>query len=66
MILKEYLENLNHLAKENPKSLKMKVVFSIDDEGNAFKNVLFSPSMGCHNGNDFDNSSTKKNAVCIN
>ncbi len=75
MKLKEYLENLNELIKENPDALNYTVVAASDDEGNSFIEVVFAPSLGnFKNGefNDGDDGSEETeeefilNAVCIN
>ena len=43
MKFKEYLTELNEMAKEYPESLKMKIIYSNDDEGNAFQEVISMP-----------------------
>lgn len=63
MTLKEYSQQLSKLAKKHPDA---KVVYAIDDEGNAFSEVTFSPTPGSFDGHDFDDSSNKINSVCIN
>lgn len=45
MKLKQYLEQLNKLAKENPESLEMEVFTSRDDEGNGYNAVYYSPAV---------------------
>ena len=45
MTLKEYIEKLQNLAKEYPTSLNMEVVYSADDEGNAYRKIMFEPSL---------------------
>ena len=75
MKLREYIENLNEFAKENPETLDMVVVYAKDSEGNGFESIHCTPSKGCFNQseNDFvdvenyeelDENDT--NAVCIN
>lgn len=75
MKLKEYIENLNEFVKENPDALDLDVLTSIDDEGNGFNMVSFSPSKGYYDGNDFIYDQNLKeygyddsdiNAVCVN
>lgn len=73
--LKEYIENLNKFAKENPECLDMEVITAIDDEGNGYNYVNYSPSKGVFDDGDFvgeedyeccgyGNEDT--NAVCVN
>lgn len=66
MKLKQYLKQLNDLAKKHPEALEMDVVYSKDDEGNGFQNIHYAPNMGEFDGGDFDDESENKNAVCIN
>lgn len=78
MKLKEYLANLKKLVEENPDSLEYEVIYSIDNEGNAYKRVYsWGPTLGIHDDNEFciieddedeDDSYTKDdiNAICIN
>jgi hypothetical protein len=44
--LHKFIDNLNKLVEENPKAKDFDVIYSIDDEGNAFDNVYFSPTIG--------------------
>ena len=44
MKLKEYFENLKIMVDNNPSYLDFEVIFSIDDEGNEYKRVTYSPS----------------------
>lgn len=57
MTLETYIANLTVFAKENPKALKLEVVTSIDDEGNGYNPVVYTPSY-------VDDEST--NTVCVN
>ena len=52
--------------KENPNMAKMPVVYSIDDEGNAYNKVHYTPTVGEWDGQDFDDDSKNPNVVCIN
>lgn len=45
MKLKEYIEELNKFVQEYPESLELPVIYSKDDEGNAYHNVIYSPAM---------------------
>jgi hypothetical protein len=75
MTLKEYIQNLNQFAKENPETLDMQVITSIDSEGNGFNLVYYSPSKGIYEDSEFitfelyeecGRNSSETNAVCIN
>lgn len=44
MKLREYLEALNQLVKDNPQALDMEVVYAKDDEGNGCQYVVCVPS----------------------
>jgi len=66
MLLKQYAQIITKLAKEHPDA---EVIYSIDDEGNAYNRVYFAPTLGQWNesSNEFDNDEKKKvTAVCIN
>lgn len=47
MKLKNFMENLNELIKDNPMVLELDVITSIDDEGNGFNHVTYEPTIGC-------------------
>lgn len=75
MTLRKFIRNLNKFVEKNPESLSMQVVTSIDNEGNGYNFVHYSPTKGVYkdgnfisfeeyDGYDIDNSET--NAVCIN
>lgn len=68
MKFKDYLEKLNKIAKDIPESLDYAVVYSIDEEGNSFKNVEFNPSTGVFEEDEssFIATTKKRNAICIN
>ena len=68
MNLREYLEKLNTLAKDNPSALELEVVTSKDDEGNEFTRVYYEPSLGWFEDYDFTpkEESDGVNAVCLN
>ncbi len=52
MKLREYLDILNKMAKKNPKILDMEAFYSIDDEGNNYKNVFYTGSIIEHDTQD--------------
>jgi len=79
MKLSEYVECLNELIKKNPKVADYDVISTIDDEGNGYNKVHYTPSIGRYESyNEFisfddaeafeDNEWTEDdcNAVCIN
>ena len=71
MTLKEYIAKLAKLAEKNPKA---KVVYAADDEGNYFREVNFTPSMGNFGDGEFISddgteefaNNYKVNAICLN
>lgn len=52
MKFKQYLENLNKLAKENPETLEMIVIYAKDDEGNGYQEINYEPSVGNYDPED--------------
>jgi hypothetical protein len=75
MTVKEYIKNLENFIKKNPEILDMKVITSVDDEGNAFNLVHYSPSKGIYENNTFisideckklGKKNSEINAVCVN
>ena len=72
MILKDFLENINKLVEENPGLLDKKVIYSIDDEWNAFKNIHYTPSIWMiDKENEFIQNTDEEfeweiNCICIN
>ncbi|WP_157966068.1 hypothetical protein [Cognataquiflexum aquatile] len=75
MKLKELLDRLNSITKENPQALDMLVVASTDEEGNSFSPLLYSPSLGVYDNGDFVSEKdfeilgmkkSASNALCIN
>lgn len=76
MKLKEYAELINKIANRYP---NLEVIYSKDDEGNDFQEVVYEPSIGYFEDNEysaFSNSVTTDenvilneescNAICIN
>lgn len=45
MNLKEYAEELNIFLKTYPRAARLPIVYSIDDEGNEYKPVVFTPTL---------------------
>lgn len=73
MKLKEYIEQLQKFAQENPASLEMDVIYARDDEGNGYCRGVMGPSFMQVDGdyhpdvlNDESQEDFEPNAVCIN
>lgn len=82
MRLEAYIDALTELTTKRPELLDAKVVFAVDDEGNRFEPVHYSPSVGYHDSFDFCEEGSedweyeeedsdgsewfKVNSVCIN
>ena len=66
MKLKDYMKKLEKIATENPEALEMTVITSSDDEGNCFKRVFYSPSVGNFQDGMFEADLKEVNAVCLN
>jgi hypothetical protein len=72
MKLKEFLDNLNRLAEVQPEALELEVITSMDDEGNGYNPVYYSPTMGNFDGCDFSQINEDEqgpedaNAICVN
>jgi hypothetical protein len=70
MKLKDYIKELNKIVKSNPAAKEYEVVYSCDDEGNAFCPVNFTPSTGEYmpDSNLFEATRTIEdhNAICLN
>lgn len=63
MKFKEYLEEINRLAKTNPELLDKEVVHSSDLEGNNYHFVVYPPSKGHFNGATFESHDMTENDV---
>lgn len=79
MKLREFIDNLNQLAKEDPSLLEKNVIFAKDAEGNGYDEVYYGPSAGVFtedfefipsDSEDFEEeyeyTRTDINAICIN
>jgi hypothetical protein len=70
MKFKDYIENMNKLAEENPHILNMDVVYSEDDEGNNFNLVNYTPTTGHFDKDEcsfsLEDEGSEINSVCIN
>lgn len=73
MKLKQLLKELNELVEKKPEALEMDCVYSIDDEGNSYKPVNWTATVGFYNGGDFlyhkedlEEIEHELNSVCIN
>ena len=66
MKLKEFLDNLNKLAVEQPEVLELDVISSECGGANWYEPVTAAAELGCIDSNgDFDKSGDV-NAICIN
>lgn len=71
MKLKDFLKNINELVKQNKELLELEVVYSVDDEGNEFNKIIFTPTIGTYEDGEFiafkeDSHRGDLNAICIN
>lgn len=79
MTLKEWKKELDNLIASHPEVLDLSVIYSVDDEGNDYKTVEYSPCTGIlkldpagnFQGLYLDSEVTKDeisrcNAVCLN
>ena len=70
--LRQLINRLNDIAKDNPKALDLPLVYSRDDEGNSFHKVYFDAELGSYDENkrEFINKEEadgkETNCVCIN
>jgi hypothetical protein len=69
--VRQFLKSLNDLIEEQPWVLDYAVVYSKDDEGNAYKPVFYEPTTGNFNEDEstFAQAGGERfepNAVCIN
>lgn len=68
--LREYIEKLQELAKQNPNLKDLPIIYSRDDEGNQFQKVVYTAVPGhIDKVGEFRNeneTSKKTNCVCIN
>ncbi len=73
MTLNEYINNLLIFAKNNPEVAEYECVYGVDDEGNSYDRVKFTPTVmkadSLENQNlelTEVNNPTEGNVVCIN
>lgn len=76
MNLKQYIEQLQGIVKENPEHENLSVIFAKDDEGNGFGFIGYAPSLGninddmdftqVENFSDIDEDDRIINSICIN
>lgn len=66
MNLKTFVANINKLLQDHPEAAEFEVITSIDDEGNGFNRVHFEPGIGEYCDNEFNDETSKPNAVCLN
>lgn len=69
MRLSEYIDGLKQILEKNG---DLQVVYAVDEEGNSFNEIFFSPSVGYYDDNDFTNENNFEdgdyeiNSVCVN
>ena len=66
MDLKTFIKGLQKVVKDNPSAKSLKVVTSSDDEGNSFKEIVFTPTRGNIDGNEMEFDTKDYNAICVN
>lgn len=76
MKFKEYVDQLNEFLEKHPEAADMITIYAIDDEGNAYHEAYFGPTMGVFDGGEFisgdDDEGMEEygydecDAVCIN
>ena len=67
MKFRDFVESVNQLLKKHPEAANMEVVTSSDEEGNSYNKVIYAPSIGYYQDDEFtNNNSGINNAVCIN
>lgn len=75
MKLGELIQNLEDIVKDHPEYLDLDVVYSSDDEGNFYRYVYYSPSVGFYDeeNKEFSNSTSglwnrlePKKVICVN
>jgi hypothetical protein len=77
MKLSEYINQLQEFVKENPETSEFEVCYSIDDEGNGYNDVYYTPTIGYRDKDgEFislsdtewfeENEDAVPNSVCIN
>jgi len=67
---KDYLDALNKMDKRNPEIAEFTLVYSVDEEGNAYHQVNWLPTVGHFSKfGDFipaNETEEESNAVCVN
>jgi hypothetical protein len=72
MKLRDYYQKLQLLIRISPEALDMDVVYSTDDEGNAYIHVSYTPCVGYYKESDQEFYSLESSnieyprAVCLN
>jgi len=68
LTLKQYSDALAAFLAEHPEAAELPVVTSVDDEGNGFRLVYFTPALGRYDDGDFSSEveAAEVNAVCVN
>lgn len=63
MLLRDYIKELQSFVEHYPEA---EVIYAKDEEGNGFQHVVYEPTVGYFDGNDFDSTNKDVNAICIN
>lgn len=66
MKLKEFMNNLQEMIKENPEILEFDVIYSSDDDGNGYGKLYTTPMVGLYEDGEFTTDDEEQNAICIN
>ena len=66
MNFNQYLAAINSFNSEELEAGEMLTIYSIDDEGNGYKPVHFTPVIGELTNGEFNQNSKTPNAICIN
>ena len=53
MNLNKYIKQLQNIVKDNPNAGWYTVLYAIDDEGNGYRNVEYTPTIGWYDSEDF-------------
>lgn len=70
MRLQEFVQNLQRILTDNPEYSELEVVTAIDEEGNGFNAVGFTPTLGIWEDDSFrelnDANAPKATTICVN
>jgi len=63
MKLSQYIKSLQETKKKHG---DLEVVYSKDDEGNAFGKIVYAPSVGKFSNREFEQTEDNPDSVCVN